>query len=626
MFFPKEFIESLKNKVRVSDVVGRDVSLKQKAADKYLGLCPFHNEKTPSFTVSDDKGFYHCFGCGAHGNAISFLMEHRGYSFPEAIKELADITGTELPKQDKQAQEAYKKKQVKIDNSYEVMELVTSFFENNLAKNEGMVAREYIERRGINKRVAKKFRLGFALDGWEDLKNYLKGKNVSEEMMLENGLITKNEDKFRTYDRFRNRLIFPIFDSRDRVIAFGGRVLNNDEKGAKYLNSPETELFKKSYVLYGYNFARDAGYQKGQAVVVEGYMDVIMMHQAGFNNTVAPLGTAVTENHLFHLWKMAKEPTFCLDGDEAGLRAGRRVAEEFIKFLKPGYSMKFAFLTNYKDPDEVIKQKGAAEMEDILNKAIPLSQAIWNFNFDVNQTSTPEKKAELSNNLQQVANKIQHEEVRNFYRQDFNNKIREAFSNVVSFDKFRKNRSGKYGNKYDDGPIQASAELKLKASIKQDAAELLKEKLLIIISKFPKLLELSDVEDFLYTFETNNKKLETLAKLIIDTAENSSFAGEDSPTEEVNISLESGDNSNNQITPNIKELLKNIKSGADAVTAWQYFHAEYRLIVLKKRLNVLSADKESDINILLSLQGEIKEITDLRTHYLSKYNELVNFD
>ncbi|HCR86299.1 MAG TPA: DNA primase, partial [Alphaproteobacteria bacterium] len=494
MIFPKEFIENLKNRVSVSDIVSRYVNLKSKGKGTFSGLCPFHNEKTPSFSVSDAKGFYHCFGCGAHGNAISFLMEHKGYSFPEAIKELAGLAGMELPKQDERVVE----KQKQVQSSYELMELATRYFEKNLYSSQGLEARKYIENRGLTAETLKKFRIGLALDEWEGLKNHLKTLGANEDLMIANGLLAEKEESGKTYDRFRNRLIFPIFDSSNRVIAFGGRILNNTDKSAKYLNSSETDLFKKSYVLYGYNFARDAGYKKAQAIVVEGYMDAISMHQAGFDNTVAPLGTAVTESHLFHLWKMTPEPIFCLDSDEAGQRASKRLAEEFIKYLKPGYSMKFAIVPSGKDPDDFIKTEGRQAMEELLNNATPLVDALWNFNIVGADVSTPEKKANFSKALQDIANRIEDPIVRDFYKAEFTARVKKHFApvnsgNVVNFSKYQKSNAQK--SLILSPQLSASKGFSDKKA-KHMGSERQEEKILLLIAFFPNLTKLANVEDF----------------------------------------------------------------------------------------------------------------------------------
>lgn len=615
MIFPKEFIENLKNRISVSEVVSRYVNLKSKGKGTFSGLCPFHNEKTPSFSVNDSKGFYHCFGCGAHGNAISFLIEHKGYSFPEAVKELAQLAGMELPKQDEKAIE----KQKQVQSSYELMELATRYFERNFYSTHGLEARKYIEARGLTAETIKKFRIGLALDEWEGLKNHLKAQGANEDIMIANGLLAEKEESGKTYDRFRGRLIFPIFDSSNRVIAFGGRILGNQENGAKYLNSSETDLFKKSYVLYAYNFARDAGYKKSQAIVVEGYMDAISMHQAGFDNTVAPLGTAVTQNHLFHLWKMTPEPIFCLDSDEAGQRASKRLAEEFIKYLKPGYSMKFAIVPSGKDPDDFIKTEGREAMENLLNNATPLVDALWNFNIKGADLSTPEKKASFSKTMQDIANRIEDPQVREFYKAEFTERVKKQFTapanNVVSFNKYHKFNPNK--------THILSAELSAAKSVKPKDSERQEEKILLLIALYPELTKLANVEEFLQNFTSNNKNLEFLAKIINELVLNSEFEGDFAALKNEIISIIQQSHISNILnSPYINELRKIIRSEADSITAWQYFFCEYQLDILKVDLQNLSKKRDADINYLLGIQNQITNLSQLKNSYDRKYQSL----
>jgi DNA primase len=617
---PKEFIENLKSRIAISEVISKYVNLKAKSKGSFSGLCPFHSEKTPSFTVSDAKGFYHCFGCGVHGNAISFLMEHKGYSYVEAIKELANIAGMQIPIADAKTEQKYHEKQKIINSSLELMELATKYYERNLKSSSGTIARDYLQNRGLTAETIDKFRIGFATDEWEGLRNYLQKQGASDDIMLANGLITEKEDGGKKYDRFRNRIIFPIFDSQNRVIAYGGRILNEDKTQAKYLNSSETELFKKGYVLYGYNFARDNAYKKSQAIVVEGYMDVITMHQAGFDNCVAPLGTAVTENHIFQLWKMTKEPIFCMDGDEAGIRASKRVAEEFMKYLKAGYSIKFCFLNDAKDPDEFIKKNGFNAMNKALENSTPLSEALWNFNFNEVELKTPEKKAEFSKKMQELANTIEDNDVKTFYKEDFKNRLSKAFSNVINFNKYQNKN---YNNLQNNLP--ASLELKQKATLKTSALDADKERLLVLICFFPSLLRLSEVEEFLYNFSSHNKKLENLSKIIIENSQNSYLEGDfDNLISQISDNLKNSYSNIGIDSPYKDELVKNIKTFNDSVTAWQYMFSEYQLKNLKAELNKLLEEKNSDINLLMSVKNKIIEFDYLNKSYSQKYESLKN--
>jgi DNA primase len=435
MKFPRQFLDTLKERINISEVVGQKVALKHKARGEYTGLCPFHNEKTPSFTVSDPKGFYHCFGCGAHGTAFNFLMEQRGLTFNETVKELAQIAGMQLPKME----EGDVKREKVTQDSYTILEETTKFFEAALFSAEGAKALEYLRSRGLTDETIKHFRLGYSPDRREALYIHLTKLGADPDLVEANGLCIKSDktpagQPAQYFDRFRGRVMFPIFDQKNRPIAFGGRIMEKSDM-AKYLNSPETDLFKKGYVLYAYNFARDIAFKKQNVAVVEGYMDVIALHQAGIKNVVAPLGTAVTENHMKGLWRITKEPVFCLDGDAAGLRAMKRLAEEFITILEPGYSMKFALSLDGKDPDEVIKNHGVSAIRDVLMNAIPLSEALWRINYNEKEITTPEKKAEFSAKLLNLAKNIKNQEVSDFYANYFKTRL-----NELKFD-FRNDQS-----------------------------------------------------------------------------------------------------------------------------------------------------------------------------------------
>ena len=340
MIFPKEFLNQVRDRVAISQIVGKRVSLKHKGKE-HSGLCPFHSEKTPSFTVNDDKGFYHCFGCGAHGNVFDFVMQMEGLSFPESVERLATEAGLAIPQADSKVSKEY-------DRYAKLMacaESAAKFFQDQLRSSAGFEAREYLARRGVSAKIIEEFRLGFAPDTQGKLREVINAAGFSTKEMEEIGLI-KN-----TYEMFRGRLIFPITDVKGRVIAFGGRILGAGEP--KYLNSPETPIFHKRRVLYGRAIARKAVYDTGSIIVTEGYMDTISLHQSGFKNTVAPLGTSLTDEHLAELWQLAKEPVMCFDGDSAGKRAAIRAGELALPLLKAGLSLKFIELPSGQDPDDV---------------------------------------------------------------------------------------------------------------------------------------------------------------------------------------------------------------------------------------------------------------------------------
>ena len=409
------FLDEIRAKVPIADVVGERVKLVRKGRE-YTGLCPFHNEKTPSFTVNEAKGFYHCFGCGAHGDVIKFEMEAGGLPFMDAVTKLANRAGLKVPQFSRENEEEAKHR----SSWYEIMELACGFFEKNLLLPSGHEALDYLTRRGFDNSIIKKFRLGYAPDN-NGLHAYLTSKNVSESDMIELGLAVLSEKNGKVYDFFRNRVIIPIFDKRDRIIGYGGRVMGNEQP--KYLNSPETPIFNKRKVLYNLNYARDKAYENKRIVICEGYMDVIAQSKYGFDYAVAPLGTALTEDQIQEAWKICLEPTLCFDGDGAGIRAAIRSVDRVLPILKAGYSLKYVFLPDKMDPDEFLKAKGAEEYEKAITNTMPLADLLWRKNIQAQPTNTPEQKAMFEKNIYEEIAKITDEKVRGYYQQDMRNRI-----------------------------------------------------------------------------------------------------------------------------------------------------------------------------------------------------------
>ncbi|MBP5398806.1 MAG: DNA primase [Alphaproteobacteria bacterium] len=409
------FLDEIRAKVSLSDVIGAKVKLVRKGRE-YTGLCPFHNEKTPSFTVNEAKGFYHCFGCGAHGDVIKFEMEANGLPFMDAVTKLAHKAGLQVPKFSHEDAEESKHR----SSWYEIMELAVGFFEKNLRLPVGAEALAYLTGRGFEEDIIKKFRLGYAPDN-NGLTAYLASKNVSESDMIELGLAVLSEKNSKTYDFFRNRVIIPIMDKRSRIIGFGGRVMGNEQP--KYLNSPETPIFNKRKVLYNLNFARDKAYENKKIIICEGYMDVIAQAKYGFEYAVAPLGTALTEDQIQEAWKICPEPTLCFDGDGAGVRAAVRSVDRVLPILKAGYSLKYVFLPDKMDPDEFLKAKGAEEYAKMIDNTMPLADLLWRKNMQLQPTDTPEQKAKFEKNIYDEVAKITDEKVRGYYLQDMRNRI-----------------------------------------------------------------------------------------------------------------------------------------------------------------------------------------------------------
>lgn len=421
MAFTPQFLDELRLRTGLADLVGKRVRLIRKG-NEHTGLCPFHKEKTPSFTLNEEKGFYHCFGCGEHGSAIDFVMKMDGLSFPEAVERLAQDAGMEVPVDTPEQRERSRQRQT----LYDVMEAATQYFEQQLRMPEGRAALDYLRGRGLNEATLAKFRLGFAPDGRGALKAALRRESISDELMVAAGLIIQPEDEGRdAYDRFRDRVMFPITDKRGRVIAFGGRVMagNDEKKLAKYLNSPETALFHKGHVLYNHQLAARAARDQGTLIVTEGYMDVIALSQAGFENAVAPLGTALTEEQIGELWKTVREPVLCFDGDNAGARAQARAAERALPLLKPGYALRFATLPPGEDPDSLIADKGRQAMADVISTAEPLSEVIWRLETHGRVPKTPEQRAAVQKALEDHARRIADPTVRGHFSKEFRDRI-----------------------------------------------------------------------------------------------------------------------------------------------------------------------------------------------------------
>ncbi|GER07377.1 DNA primase [Kordiimonadales bacterium JCM 17843] len=442
MRFQPRFMDELRDRVPIGDLVGRKVKLTRAGRD-LKGLCPFHNEKTPSFHVVEDKNFYHCFGCGAHGDAIGWLMETEGLSFPEAVEHLADLAGIPMPRPDPEE----RKRAAVAANLHDVMETATTWFQQQLGGSAGRAARAYLADRGLDPRTMMAFRLGFAPDSYDAVHDALTARGIKLDQLIDVGLLKRSDKGGKPYSYFRNRIIFPITDRQGRVVAFGGRSMEKDNP-AKYLNSPETTLFHKGRTLYNLAGARKAAHESGTVVAVEGYMDVIALAQAGLANAVAPLGTALTPEQIEALWKLSAEPVLCFDGDTAGVRAASRAAERALPLLKPGQSLRFALLPKGLDPDDLVRREGKEAMEAVLKAAEPLSDLLWRSLTEGVDTSTPERRAGLEKNVFSRLADISDEKIRGFYMRDFRDRFFQTFrTKGRSFSKGTANRNQQGGNK-----------------------------------------------------------------------------------------------------------------------------------------------------------------------------------
>lgn len=426
MMFPPSFLDEIRERVPISQVVGMKVTWDRKKTQTgkgdYWGCCPFHGEKSPSFHCEDSKGRYYCFGCQASGDHFRFMTELDGITFPEAVERVADMAGVPMPARDAQA-EAREKQKASL---HDVMALAAQFFVDQLQTADGANARSYLRGRGLTAATQTAFRIGYSPNSRNALKSYLVGKGVDPRQIEACGLVVHGEDIPVSYDRFRDRVMFPIEDTRGRVIAFGGRALSADVP-AKYLNSPETELFSKGRVLYNFARARKEMARGGTLIAVEGYMDVIALAQAGIGNAIAPLGTALTEEQLEMIWRSAPEPQLAFDGDKAGLKAAWRVADLALGGIKPGRSLRFVLLPEGKDPDDIVSQGGAEAFHALANAARPLADLLWMRETMGGVFDTPERRAALEVTLKGLTNRIADESVRYHYAQDMRERVKAFF-------------------------------------------------------------------------------------------------------------------------------------------------------------------------------------------------------
>ncbi|HYH19170.1 MAG TPA: DNA primase, partial [Azospirillum sp.] len=424
MAFPPQFLEELRTRLALSEVVGKRMRL-IRAGREYKAPCPFHNEKTPSFYVNDQKGFFHCFGCGAHGDIIGFVMRHDNLAFPEAVETLASEAGLPVPRPTEEDRQRYERRKTLHD----LLEQACRWFEQQLFAPAGRAGLDYLRKRGLDDESIARFRLGYAPGDSGALRQHLLKQNFPDEDMVTVGLLKRPDDGRAPFAFFRNRVMFPVTDRRGQVVAFGGRILDGD--GPKYVNTADTPLFHKGTLLYGLSRARQAAADGQPVIVAEGYMDVIALVRAGFEGAVAPLGTALTETQIQELWKLIpgaeKEPFLCFDGDNAGRRAAWRAVERILPHLAPGHSARVAFLPEGEDPDSLIRVHGPKAMQAVLDEAITLAAAVWRMETEGRRADTPESKAAIKAALEARVDQIADRTVQGFYRTEMRARVDEAF-------------------------------------------------------------------------------------------------------------------------------------------------------------------------------------------------------
>lgn len=415
MSLSSEFLDELRARTQLSALIGRTVKLR-KAGNEWEACCPFHNEKTASFFVNDQKAFYHCFGCGLHGDAIRWLQESQGMEFLDAVRQLAEAAGMQMPARNEPQDD-------QAAGIREVLQQAADWFAEQLMGLDGAAARAYLDQRGIGGEAIRTFGLGFAPDSRSRMRSAFAG--CRDQALIDAGLLVVPEGEREPYDRFRSRLIFPIHDARGRVIAFSGRIVGQGEP--KYLNSPETRVFDKGSTLFNLHRAAPAARRAGRIVTVEGQMDVIALAQAGIEETVAPLGSALTETQIGLLWRITAAPLLCFDGDAAGVRASARAAVRAMPGIQPERTLRFVMLPAGKDPDDIVRAGGAAAIEDLIGHPLSLAELLWRHEQAAGPLDAPEQKAALRERLVALACTIEHEGLRGDFEQDFRARIDKLF-------------------------------------------------------------------------------------------------------------------------------------------------------------------------------------------------------
>ena len=602
MRFPPEFIDRLRNHLAISEVVGKRVPIKRHGRE-FHALCPFHKEKSPSFTVNDDKGFFHCFGCGAHGDAIGFIKDFEGVSYPEAVERLAIEAGLPVPAMTREA-EAFERKRHTLED---VVALASQWFVQQLQTQAGSEARQYIQNRALSDETVKRFGIGFAPNLREGLKTALMKQNISEAMLIEAGLLAKTDEGV-SYDRFRGRLMFPIRNYQGKTVAFGGRILpsTQTDKTAKYLNSPETPLFKKGEMLFAYDIAKQAAREKHNLIVAEGYMDVLALHQAGFTTAVAPLGTAITESQLKLLWRVVSEPILCLDGDAAGERAMWRAAELALPMLKPEVGLKFAFLSEGDDPDTLIRKKGAGGMNQILDQAKVLSQALRDHVLENFAAASPEKRSGMEQQIMQLAERISDPVVKRHYRDYFKNEI---------FTLQNTRKKGESWKKKGEFAAPIREPIPALPSVNDDNSHIkgLESQFAALIILCPSIIHHADIEEQFGHMDFLQAELDKLRATALELTSRTESLG--SLTLQTELSKRGhGETVENLLKLASRNLLKNMTDNvAQAAHAWSRTYENYTMTKLEHEKHEADYAFQSDmsqnnLDRLLALQKQIDDL------------------
>ncbi|MFU7502756.1 MAG: DNA primase [Candidatus Tisiphia sp.] len=578
MRIPLEFYELLRTRINLSDVVRQKVVLTKKSGN-YLGLCPFHVEKSPSFTVNDAKKFYYCFGCVVHGDVIKFVSNFSGLSYKEAAIKLANDYGIELPKLTAAQQKLYEES----DELFDILEMAERFFTSQLSQE----VCSYLHDRGISKEAIKEFSIGFAPPA-KALQKFFEKKSISLTKLQKAGLVGKRDDG-TIYEIFYNRIIFPIKNIYNKVVGFGGRVLGDGLP--KYLNSPETILFQKNETLYGENNAISVAYKKNHSILVEGYLDVIPLHQAGFKEAMASLGTSVTENHLQKLWRAGDEIVLCLDGDIAGIKATHRVINLVLPLINGNKKISFVMLPRGSDPDDIINKDGAGSFTQIFDKRINLSEMIWRSEYEGKTFSTPEDKAILERNLGDYCKQIKDKLLSNNYYRYFKDQI---WQNLIK----RQNK------------VTITSSNITSTTPNYSEIEILEQAVCIILVKFPEMTKKQEIKDFLLTLNFQNKMLEAFRDWYFAEIISNDILDQENI---IALAEKTGFYDTFSVLSKSNNLFLDLSFNQDDIDSdllWQWLHKKHHLVLLKQEYSsIIQNGSDEELKKAILYREEILKIS-----------------
>jgi len=590
MRIPLEFYNQLREVIRTSDIVRQRVVLTKKGGE-YLGRCPFHEEKTPSFTVNDAKRFYHCFGCSAHGDVIRFVSETGGISYKEAAIKLANDNGIELPKMSAQQEQHYEES----DQVYKILELAAQFFASNLNNDHNV----YLKKRGLSEESIKTFNIGYA-PGSGLLEKFFKKKSISLKDLLKAGLVGRKDDG-RIYEVFNKRIMFPIKNIYNKVVGFGGRALG--DAMPKYINSPETLVFKKGETMYGENIATGHAYKSNYSIVVEGYMDVIVMHQAGFNQAVASLGTAVTDKHLQKLWRSGDEIITCLDGDNAGMRASAKLTQMSLEHITANKSMSFIELPKGLDPDDLIKASGSKAMSKLLDSRIGLSEMIWKNESKGKLFKTPEARASLEQKLDEYCDEIKDQKLKTNFKRFFKETI---WNRLIK--KSPKNQQQKIGKEI----LEAQ---------KYSEIEYLEYAICAFMLKYPEIIRNETIQDSLLNLSLTKANLHDFKDWILETID----ARESSAHELITHNVKNTGFYDTYLVLSTSDILfldlKSNQNDIDQCQVFEWLRKKHYLLLLKLEYIEILKDRADETqtkaaSYLEEIQKISKELNQLSENFI----------